>query len=119
MQFQRKDYLVRIFQEMAEILASLIVMRQARQNERAMELVNRTVAGILGLTPELTDILAPQSLLALIDLDPLLDDNYRLMLAELLEAKAGILEDMQEPEEAEAIHDLAAQVRARTEAPSA
>lgn len=113
MEFQRKDYLVRIIQEVGEILAELAGLRQTRRHERALELVNRTVAGMLGLSPDLAALLASDSLLALVDMDPLLDNNHRLLLAELLEAKAQVQEEMQDGCGAASSRGLAAEVRAR------
>ncbi|NLT35659.1 MAG: hypothetical protein GXX83_07150 [Gaiellales bacterium] len=113
MEFQRKDYLVRIFQEVGEVLAELAGLRQTRRHERALELLNRAVAGILGLNPELAALLAADSLLTLVDMDPLLDNNHRLLLAELLEAKAEVQDEMQDGCGAASSRELATEVRAQ------
>ncbi len=107
MQIQRKDFLERIIEEFAEVLASLAGLRKTRSHLAALELIDRTVGGIMGMNEDVVAMLSPNSLRGLIAMDPLLDDNYRLMLAELLHEKAGVLEALGRPAEAEAERALA------------
>lgn len=82
MQIQRKDFLERIIEEFAEVLANLAGLRKTRSHLAALELIDRTVGGIMGMNEDVVAMLSPNSLRGLIAMDPLLDDNYRLMLAE-------------------------------------
>lgn len=91
MQIQRKDFLERIIEEFAEVLASLAGLRKTRSYLAALELIDRTVGGIMGMNEEVVSMLSFESLRDLIAMDPLLDDNHRLMLEELLRERATLL----------------------------
>lgn len=112
MQIQRKDFLERIIEEFAEVLAALAGLRRTRSYLAGLELIDRTVGGILGMSDEVVSMLSAQTLRSLIAMDPLLDDNYRLMLAELLQAKADLLLALGRARESEATYELAASVAA-------
>lgn len=116
MQIQRKDFLERIIEEFAEVLAALAGLRRTRSYLAGLELIDRTVGGILGMSDEVVSMLSAQTLRSLIAMDPLLDDNYRLMLAELLQAKADLLLALGRARESEATYELAASVAAMAEA---
>lgn len=115
-QIQRKDFLERIIEEFAEVLAALAGLRRTRSYLAGLELIDRTVGGILGMSDEVVSMLSAQTLRSLIAMDPLLDDNYRLMLAELLQAKADLLSALGRARESEATYELAASVAAMAEA---
>ncbi|NLE73546.1 MAG: hypothetical protein GX604_02805 [Actinobacteria bacterium] len=91
MQIQRKDFLERIIEEFAEVLASLAGLRKTRSYLAALELIDRTVGGIMGMNEEVVSMLSFESLRDLMAMDPLLDDNHRLMLEELLRERATLL----------------------------
>jgi len=91
LQIQRKDFLERIIEEFAEVLASLAGLRKTRSYLAALELIDRTVGGIMGMNEEVVSMLSFESLRDLMAMDPLLDDNHRLMLEELLRERATLL----------------------------
>jgi hypothetical protein len=113
-QIQRKDFLERIIEEFAEVLASLAGLRKTRSHLAALELIDRTVGGIMGMSEDVVSMLSSDSLRGLIAMDPLLDDNYRLMLAELLREKAAVLQALGRPAEAAAEQALADSVQDMT-----
>ena len=109
--FEQQDYILRIIALAGAALRRALEQFQLGHASQALEYTDEAIGLVLDTDPELVLRLTPEGLSAYLGIGTLLDDRRLRLLAETLEARADILEEMGRAEESELDARRAATVR--------
>ena len=109
--FEQQDYILRIIALAGAALRRALEQFQLGRASQALEYTDEAIGLVLDTDPELVLRLTPEGLSAYLGIGTLLDDRRLRLLAETLEARADILEEMGRAEESELDARRAAAVR--------
>jgi len=109
--FEQQDYILRIIALAGAALRRALEQFQSGHASQALEYTDEAIGLVLDTDPELVLRLTPEGLSAYLGIGTLLDDRRLRLLAETLEARADILEEMGRAEESELDARRAAAVR--------
>ena len=109
--FEQQDYILRIIALAGAALRRALEQFQLGHASQALEYTDEAIGLVLDTDPELVLRLTPEGLSAYLGIGTLLDDRRLRLLAETLEARADILEEMGRAEESELDARRAAAVR--------
>ncbi len=96
----RQDYLVRMIQQLAGVLAQIAGLRADGRHDEALEEIGDAYGRFAGLNPSLIHALGDEDLVALLRARGGLDPQRTYALAELLREEAEIFAEGGRPEEA-------------------
>lgn len=90
MQYQ-SDYVLRLIEQMGSLLRRALSKVGVGPDEESYDMLSQAVGLALDMDPELAARLSPQSLVALLGINNV-DDRVLALVAESLDAQAGMLE---------------------------
>lgn len=109
--FEQQDYILRIIALAGAALRRALEQFQLGHASQALEYTDEAIGLVLDTDPKLVLRLTPEGLSAYLGIGTLLDDRRLMLLAQALESRARILEEMGRAEESELDARRAAAVR--------
>ena len=100
----RKDYIMRMIEQLAQVMAKVMSYKQAQNFERAEEELNLAAEQFFGLKPELLDSMSAEDLISFLQLDHVLNSQKCLILAEILRGKAELAELTRDPAKTDQVY---------------
>lgn len=88
-----QDYIIRLISQATAALATILGLRQSGQFQRALQVVDQTLEGLVGLNASLIKAMDDRSLLGLLTSQGRLDADRLLIIADLFRAEGDILGD--------------------------
>ncbi|MEY2491704.1 MAG: hypothetical protein QOH24_655 [Verrucomicrobiota bacterium] len=88
-----QDYVLRLIEQIAQILSAIVALRKAGRNDEALEQIAAACQDKVGIPLELVRRSSPETLLQLLETGGALRHVRGVMLAELLIADAAISEN--------------------------
>jgi hypothetical protein len=95
-----QDYVLRLIQQIAQMLSAIVALRKAGRNDEALEQISAACQDKVGIPLGIVRRSSPETLLQLLEAGGALRHVRAVMLAELLIADATISENAKRPGDA-------------------
>ncbi|WP_040949222.1 DUF6483 family protein [Gorillibacterium massiliense] len=97
--FQR-DYILRMIEQMAEMIGTVTGLRKQLKQEQAFELVDELLGRFFRLNSKLLDTLSPKDILDMLSVNGFLEQEKILMLCKLMQEEGELHDSLNQTDEA-------------------
>ncbi|MEO3944598.1 DUF6483 family protein [Gorillibacterium sp. CAU 1737] len=95
----RRDYMMRMIQEMTELMATISGLKKQHKQEQAFTAVDELLGRFFRLNGKLLNALSEKDILAMFSTGGFLEAEKVLILARVLKEEGSLYESLEEPEE--------------------